>query len=107
LYFITILEITVMDWAYEDGGAGGLWPEREEERSEEGEEEGVELGEFFGDGVAMMPVEVALQVFEWLDPASLARAELVCRQWRATIGPASPHLPFLWRVVRSIFMYYI
>ena len=94
-----------MDWEDEDEGAGGLWLEREEEErsEEEGEGEGVELGEFFGNGVAMMPVEVALQVFQWLDPASLARAELVCRQWRATIGPASPHLPFLWRVVRSIF----
>jgi hypothetical protein len=47
----------------------------------------------------LLPVEVTLQVFLWLDWCDLSRAELVCRSWYATINPASPPGAFLWRTV--------
>ncbi len=49
-----------------------------------------------------LPVEVVLEVFRWLDPESLLRAEAACRQWRAITGPGSPHGTTLWRSVPSI-----
>jgi hypothetical protein len=42
-----------------------------------------EPGEDCG-GWRLMPVELTLQVFFWLEPGDLVRAELVCRRWRAT-----------------------
>ncbi|ELR12702.1 Fbox domain containing protein [Acanthamoeba castellanii str. Neff] len=49
----------------------------------------------------LLPVEVTLQVFSWLDWSDLSRAELVCRRWHATINPASPPGDFLWRTVHE------
>ncbi|ELR11159.1 F-box domain containing protein [Acanthamoeba castellanii str. Neff] len=44
-----------------------------------------------------LPVEVVLEVFRWLGPESLLRAEAACSQWRAITGPGSPHGTALWR----------
>jgi hypothetical protein len=62
------------------------------------EQEEGEPGEA-GSGWRLVPVELTLQVFSWLEPGDLVRAELVCRRWSATIGPTSPHATFFWRTV--------
>jgi hypothetical protein len=63
-------------------------------------EEKMELAEHAEEhSVLRLPVEVVLEVFRWLGPESLLRAEAACRQWRAITGPGSPHGTALWRTV--------
>jgi hypothetical protein len=47
----------------------------------------------------LLPVELVLELFRWLDPEALLQVEGVCRQWRAVTGPGSPHGTSLWRAV--------
>lgn len=97
------------DGESEDGGLFGLCVDDENAERPYDEEDFPPCG-FFGETAedgdnagnvtgTEVPLEVVLRVLALLSPEDLARAELVCRRWRHTIGPASPHLTFLWRQV--------